>query len=180
MKWIKATLTSTGEMIGCAGWMRPGNPVHNFWRSTAADFYGWKGTLMTGEEYDEMWKGAGPKWHVEFEQADRLRQEVLGDEPHWFLAPLLTWPEYQGRGVGKRLLDWAIQQADATDPVTPMYLESAPTAVAVYRHVGFVQQEGGYNYLRRGPPKAKGFEAKDENEKVEITVIDKGTQAGLA
>jgi GNAT superfamily N-acetyltransferase len=118
--------------------MGPSNPIHNFWRNTAADFYGWKGALMTNEEYNDMWEGVGTMWHDNFEKADGLRKEVLGDEPHWFLAPLMTWSECQGRGVGKRLLEWTIQQADATDPVTPAYLESVPTAVAVYKHIIFM------------------------------------------
>jgi GNAT superfamily N-acetyltransferase len=180
-KWIKATLASTGEIIGIAGWMAPGNPIHNTWRITAADFYGWKGTLITEEEFDEMWKGVSPAWHDEVEKADGFRKDVLGDEPHWFLAPLITWPEYQGRGVGKRLLDWAIEQADATDPVTPMYLESAPTAVPVYRHVGFVQQAAEFNYLRRGPltQTTKAKEGKDDVKQVEV-IVEKEVEAAVA
>ena len=92
-------------------------------------------------------------------------------EPHWFLAPLCTWPEYQGKGVGRRLLQWAIDIADAQDPVTPLYLESADYARAVYMHMGFVPQ-GKVNMVRRGPAVVRGLEAGGDGEgeeKKEIT-----------
>jgi GNAT superfamily N-acetyltransferase len=102
-------------------------------------------------EMDEMWAGTSDAaWNVQGVEDDALRRGVLGDEPHWFLAPLLTWPEFQGRGVGKKLMNWAIEQADKEDPPTAMYLESAPTARAVYMHCGF-EPVGSYNFLRRGP-----------------------------
>ncbi|KAF2704963.1 hypothetical protein K504DRAFT_460751 [Pleomassaria siparia CBS 279.74] len=173
MKWIKATLNSTGEIIGVAGWMVPGAPVHNIWRKSAAAFYGWQDKFgWTDDEFEEWWQGPALDWDEEFEKNDGYRKELLGDEPHWYLTPLLTFPEHQGKGVGKRLLDWAIDQADATDPVTPMYLESAPTAKAVYMHVGFVEQSAGYNFLRRGPLVAKET-SKDKAEKLQVKVEEK-------
>jgi hypothetical protein len=65
--------------------------------------------------------------------------------------------------VGKKLMMWAIDQADSTDPPTPMYLESAPTARAVYMHLGFVPQ-GKVNMLRRGAAVVRGDNT-DEAEK---------------
>lgn len=112
----------------------------------------------TDAEYDEMWEHVNEDaWSGEFAVQDDIRKEVLGDEPHWYLAPLLTWPEYQGRGVGKRLMYWAIDQADKTEPATPLYLESAPTARAVYMHCGF-RPVGKVNFVRRGPAVVKGLE----------------------
>lgn len=193
MNWIKAVLTSSGEIVSIAGWMGPGNPaIHNIFRRSALEFYGWKDKMgWSDEEIDEMWEHVSDeKWNGELGQDDGVRKEVLGDELHWYLAPLVTWPEYQGRGVGKRLLDWAIQQADATDPVTPMYLESAPTARAVYMHCGFVPL-GKTNFLRRGPAVVRGLEAEDEKEKkadarkgepegVNGEVVAKETEAAVA
>lgn len=164
MKWIKAVLTSSGEVIGVAGWLAPGNPgIHNLLRRSAIDYYGWKEKMRwSDEEIDEMWEHVSDEnWNVQFGRDDDIRRELLGDEPHWYLAPLFTWPEYQGRGVGTKLLYWAIDQADATEPVTPMYLESAPTARAVYMHCGFVPQ-GEYNFLRRGPAIVRGLEVEEE------------------
>lgn len=116
-------------------------------------------------------------WSATFAKDDITRSEVTNGEPHWYLAPLLTWPEYQGRGIGKKLLVWAMDQADATEPKTPMYLESAPTARAVYMHCGFVPQ-GEYNMLRRGPAVVRGLEVEEgksgedgkKMENVDVTV----------
>lgn len=163
LKWIKAVLVSTGEIVGIAGWMAPGNPVHTHLRRSAIYFYGFKESMgWSEEEIDEMWEHVSDEaWDGEISMSDQLRKDILGDEPHWHLAPLMTWPAYQGRGIGKRLLDWAIEQADATDPPTPMFLESAPHARAVYMHCGFVPQ-GESNMVRRGPAIVRGLEADDE------------------
>ncbi|KAH7402842.1 acyl-CoA N-acyltransferase [Pyrenochaeta sp. MPI-SDFR-AT-0127] len=193
MKWIKAVLTSSGETIGIAGWMGPGNPeIHNIFRRSAIDHYGWKEKMgWSDEEIDEMWEHVSDEgWNGTFGKDDGIRKDVLGDEPHWYLAPLLTWPKYQGRGVGKKLLDWAINQADATDPVTPMYLESAPSARPVYMHCGFVPQ-GETNFVRRGPAIVRGLEAEDEElgkedalkgklADVDVTAKAKGTETDVA
>jgi GNAT superfamily N-acetyltransferase len=176
----------TGDIIGCAGWTAPGNPVHNFFRKTAIDFYGWREQYnCSDEEFEELWSGVDLKnWDGQFSKDDDLRKDVFGDEPHWYLAPLYTFPGWQGRGVGKLLLNWAIEQADATDPVTPLYLESAPTARAVYMHCGFVPL-GEYNFLRRGPAIVRGLEAeegKDDEKaaKVSIDVVAAETESSLA
>ncbi|KAF2844982.1 hypothetical protein T440DRAFT_297360 [Plenodomus tracheiphilus IPT5] len=166
MKWMKAVLTSTNETIGVAGWMAPSNPgIHNIFRRSAIDYYSWRQSMgWTDQEVDEMWSHTDDEaWSVTFGTDDETREEVLGGERHWYLAPLLTWPGWQGKGVGKRLLTWAIEQADGTDPVTPLYLESAPTARAVYMHCGFVPQ-GEYNFVRRGPAVVKGLEGDGKAE----------------
>ncbi|KAI8938752.1 hypothetical protein NX059_004619 [Plenodomus lindquistii] len=174
MKWIKAVLTSTNETIGVAGWMSPGNPeIHNMFRRSAIDHYGWKEKMgWTDEEVDEMWSHTDDEaWSKQFAKDDDTRKEIFGEERHWYLAPLITWPKYQGRGVGKKLLSWAIEQADSTEPVTPLYLESAPTARAVYMHCGFVPQ-GAVNFVRRGPAVVKGLEG-DDKEKSEVSKREK-------
>ncbi|KAF2000652.1 hypothetical protein P154DRAFT_192352 [Amniculicola lignicola CBS 123094] len=169
INWVKATLTTTGQIIGVAGWVAPGNPIHNHFRKSAVDFYGWREKLgWSDEEFEEMWKGVDLEaWDGTFSKDDETRKEVLGEEEHWYLAPLYTLPGFQGRGVGTRLLDWAFKQADATSPVTPCYLESAPTARAVYMHAGFVPV-GNINFVRRGPRKV----TEEEMQKVHAKVVD--------
>jgi GNAT superfamily N-acetyltransferase len=161
--WLKATYVPTGEIVGAACWMAPGLPVHSMLRRDAYEFYGWREKLnMTQEDVEELWKSVDHvAWDNLADNDDKTREELLGNEPHWYLAPLFTWPEWQGRGVGKLLMQWAIEQADATDPVTPMYLESSAYARAVYMHTGFVPQ-GARNMVRRGPAVVKGLEAEDE------------------
>ena len=46
-------------------------------------------------------------------------------------------PEYQGRGVASLLLKEVIDIADAQDPPTALYLESAPKAKTFYPKLGF-------------------------------------------
>lgn len=189
MHWVKAVYVPTNEIIGIAGWMGPGNPAHCIWRKSAWDFYGWQDQFgVSDEEFEEMWKGVNSDvWDENLAKADGIRQELMGEEPHWYLAPLFTWPEYQGRGVAKLLLQWAIEKADATNPVTPLYLESMPYARAVYMHAGFVPQ-GESNFIRRGPAVVRGLEAEDEvnkseglkGEKVDVEVVATEAEAQLA
>jgi GNAT superfamily N-acetyltransferase len=178
MNWIKAVHKPTSTIIGVAGWAGPDLPIHNIFRRSATDFYGWREKMSwTDAEIEEMWSHVNDaKWSEQFAKDDGVRRDIVEGKPHWYLAPLLTFPEWQGRGVGKKLLNWAIEQADATDPPTPMYLESRPTARAVYMHVGFVPQ-GEYNFLRRGPAIVKGLEDdtdvnKDDTGKEKLSVVD--------
>jgi GNAT superfamily N-acetyltransferase len=165
IKWIKAVLPSTNDIMGVACWTTPGVPVLAHFRRDAVDFFKWQDKMKwTNAELDEMWAGVSDEqWNGQQIEYDKIRREVMGDEPHWFLSPVITWPEYQGRGVGKKLMMWAIDQADSTDPPTPMYLESAPTARAVYMHLGFVPH-GKVNMLRRGAAVVRGDNT-DEAEK---------------
>jgi GNAT superfamily N-acetyltransferase len=165
MKWVKATYVPKNEMIGMAGWMGPGNPVHNVWCRSAVDFYGFKEHMgWSDDEVDEMWKDTAVEaWDGQFRGDDGRREDTMKGEPHWFLAPLCVWPEYQGKGVGRRLIQWAIDIADMQDPVTPLYLESVDYARAVYMHMGFVPQ-GKVNLVRRGPAVVRGLEAEGAGE----------------
>jgi GNAT superfamily N-acetyltransferase len=165
MKWVKAVYSPTGEIVGVAGWFAPGMPTHNIIRRSAVDFYDFK-SIMGWSDADvaEMWTGVDVEaWDKQFGDCDGVRKEVMGEEPHWFLAPLLTWPEFQGRGVGTMLLRWAMEQADRTEPPTAMYLESSKTARAVYLHHGWVPV-GEVNMVRRGPVGVKGEAEKEESE----------------
>ncbi|KAF2639437.1 acyl-CoA N-acyltransferase [Massarina eburnea CBS 473.64] len=173
IRWIVAKHIPTGEIIGCAAWTAPGNPVHNFFRKTAVDFYGWRDQYnCSDEEFDEVWSGVNMEnWDGGFARNDDVRKDLLGDEPHWYLVFLYTFPEWQGRGVGKLLLNWAIDQADATDPVTPMYLESAPSARGVYMHCGFVPQ-GEHNFLRRGPAIVRELKAEEGKEDAKAAPVN--------
>jgi GNAT superfamily N-acetyltransferase len=173
MHWIKAVHTATGTIIGAAAWADPTLPVHNIFRSSAFTFYGWKEKMgWTDAEVAEIFSHTDDEvWSGGHKKDDEIRSKVVG-EPHWYLALLITWPEWQGRGVGKRLLNWAIQQADAEVPPTPMYLESSASARAVYMHVGFVPQ-GEANFLRKGPKVVEGLEVGNEQRKKAESKTDK-------
>ena len=73
-----------------------------------------------------------------------------------YLAPLFVLDKFRGRGIGRQLLDYAINQADARSPPIALYLEALPNARPVYLHLGFVPREGKERELvlvRRGPVK---------------------------
>lgn len=150
--FMKAVLASTGEPIGAACWGRPDtNSTHEPFRRSALAFYNWQTSLGWSDAgVDEMWASIADSWHEGPAKDDEERAQVMKGEPHWYLALLITWPDFQGRGVARRLLDWATKQADATEPATAMYLKSSEMARRVYMHVGFVPV-GEKTMVRRGP-----------------------------
>ncbi|KAF2849690.1 acyl-CoA N-acyltransferase [Plenodomus tracheiphilus IPT5] len=168
-QWIKAVYIPTNEIAGIANWTTPGMPVHIHFRRSASALYGWQDKMNWSDaEVDEMWEHVSDEaWNGTSEKDDALRKELMGNEPHWHLAPLATVPKFQGRGVGGKLLKWAFERADATVPPTPLYLESAPTARGVYMRYGFVPV-GEANFVRRGPVGKDG----EGNERVERKEVE--------
>lgn len=151
--WIKAVHIPTNTIIGTACWTGPNAPIVCPNRRDAFTFYGWREKLgWSDAEIGELFAHIdSDAWSGRHQRDDAVRSELLGDEPHWYLSLLLTWPEWQGRGVARKLLIWAIEQADKETPPVPMYLETSAKARAIYEHVGFVQQGEGKVYIRRGP-----------------------------
>ncbi|KAH6620530.1 hypothetical protein C7974DRAFT_235789 [Boeremia exigua] len=187
MHWIKAVHVSTNTIIGAAAWAGPDLPVHNIFRRSAIKFYGWQEKLgWSDADIDEMYAHVDDEaWSGGHARNDELRNSVMNSEPHWYLASLFTWPEWQGRGVAKRLLDWATLQADAEQPPTPIYLEASAMSKAVYVHVGFVQQ-GEKNYVRRGPRVVEAVGEKEQGHveskagKIEVEVVANKLEADMA
>lgn len=151
--WVKAVHVPTNTIIGAACWTGPDAPIVCPFRRDAFTLYGWREELgWSDEQIDELFKHVDPDaWSGRHQRDDAVRKELLGGERHWYLVLLLTWPEWQGRGVARRLLDWGIYRADAQEPPSAMYLETSTKAKRVYEHVGFVQQGEGKVMIRRGP-----------------------------
>jgi ribosomal protein S18 acetylase RimI-like enzyme len=62
--------------------------------------------------------------------------DKTASEPHWYLSMLGVSPEYQGQGLGGKLLQPVLQEADRTN--MPCYLETSTTgAVRFYQRQGF-------------------------------------------
>jgi GNAT superfamily N-acetyltransferase len=155
-----------------------GMPIHNVWRRSATDFFGFRAKMGWGDaDVEEMWRGVDIEaWDGHIGGNDDIRAEVLKDEPHWFLAPLMTQPEWQGRGIASKLMGWAIEQADK-EGGQPMYLESAPTARNVYLRFDF-EPIGEANLIRRGP---RGRVKRERvGEKVGLVVAGKEVEEGIA
>lgn len=76
--------------------------------------------------------------------------------PDWSLDYLYLEPEIQGRGIGSRVLDWMLAEADtAGAPVIVEVLRNSP-AIRLYERAGFKQYDvKDYDvYLRRTPVQA--------------------------
>lgn len=151
LKWIKALHTQTGECMGMACWTVPGATVHNPFIKSAIKAYAWDAKMgWTPAEIEDMFAHVSEvEWDAAIVRNDVRRAEYFKGEGHWFLAPVCTWPKWQGKGVGRKLLAWGIEQADETVPATPVYLESAPTARGFYERLGF-EAVGEKTFVRRG------------------------------
>lgn len=95
--------------------------------------------------------GPGP-----FSEEEVERLVVLGGimadahphEPHWYLNVVSTLPSHQGQGLGSRILQPVLAEADAEGH--PCYLESSnPRNISLYLRHGFV--ETGRLPLPEGP-----------------------------
>jgi GNAT superfamily N-acetyltransferase len=165
LHWIKA-VTSTGDLAGVACWVAPGAPIHSHFRRDAIGAFAWDEKMgWSAEDVDAMWSHVDQaNWSDRFKMDDQRRVDVLEGEPHWYLAPLFTMPEFRGCGAARALLEWAIHQADAESPPTAMWLESRPDAMGLYEKVGF-KRLGQYWFLRRGPSGEDKVEGEGQKEK---------------
>lgn len=142
---LKAVDVKTGELMGFAGWHVP-VPKEDFVNMWSVPSHVQRGLReqpgWSQEDVEEMWKGVlTEKYNAEFDMYDKVRAEEMGDEQHWFLAPLFVFEQFRGRGVGSLLMQYAIDLADRHDPPQAMVLEAMPNARPVYMHYGFEPPE---------------------------------------
>ncbi|TLD25993.1 acyl-CoA N-acyltransferase [Venturia nashicola] len=159
-KWMKATLVGKPDVaIGHAGWLIPNSKhIPNHWRRDAAEKLGWaEKEGWTREEQDQLWSHVNLEaWQGAFLGTDDIREELMCNTPHWFLAPLWVLPEFQGRGVSSLLMKDVLEIADAQHPSIPIYLEAKPEARPIYEHLGFIGVQGKpVQMIRRGPKEAR-------------------------
>jgi len=71
------------------------------------------------------------------ELIEKTKKEILGEDEQrvWYLASLAVDPEFKGKGIASKLVQWGVDKAEEAG--LPAYLESSPAAVGVYRRVGF-------------------------------------------
>lgn len=149
--FVKAVLALTGETVGAACWGHPDpKTTQDAFRRSALSYYGWQASLGWSDVFvDEIWSGVSPDWESVIVRDDEERAKVMQGEAHWYLALLITWPEYQGRGVASRLIAWGLQRADGGDEATPAYLKTSAKGRKVYERFGFVGV-GESSMVRRG------------------------------
>lgn len=90
----------------------------------------------------EIYEHHSEAWRPQFCRFEEGRLNEMGATPHFYLAPLCVRPEYQGRGVGRKLLMWGLERADAADPQIPCVLEALSKARGMYVKFGYEDTEG--------------------------------------
>lgn len=85
--------------------------------------------------------------------AEMQLHDQFAPEPHWYLGMLGVSPQYQGQGIGGRLLQPVLEKADRTQ--TPCYLETTtPSAVRFYQRHGFeVVHKTAFTWAMKRYPK---------------------------
>ena len=77
--------------------------------------------------------------HLKAMQGERLVGVVLVKQ-FWNLCSLFVDPGMQRRGVGRALLEEAVQQCRGRSPKDALWLNAAPAAIPFYRRLGFVER----------------------------------------
>ncbi|GAA5853438.1 hypothetical protein JCM8547_002457 [Rhodosporidiobolus lusitaniae] len=148
---MKAVAPGSSRVGAVAFWHRPGAAVSNCQKRNVAGM-----ADETDEDREAYEQYDWERWNSILQQYDDVRRRTMGDEPHWYLGPMFTHPDFQGQGLAGQLLQHAINLADAHDPAQPMYLEASPAGMPVYTRYGWVRIEGTPTaMLRRVPPAAK-------------------------
>ncbi|KAI1325120.1 putative GNAT family acetyltransferase [Xylariaceae sp. FL0255] len=110
----------------------------------AVAFAKWSHPVHPSEEYVE------PPWNwpegtdldtlgAWIAKATEAENRSVGDTPCYHLFFIGTDPSYTGRGAGKLLVQWGIDQSEATG--APLYLESTVEAAHFYENNGFTAKE---------------------------------------
>ena len=124
---VYGVVHTTPAVEGAACWLTPGNTKVTLWR-----------LLRTGLGLQRAVAGFNPKARKAFMATltymDGIH-ERQGLGPHWYLWALGVEPGRQGKGIGSRLIQSALAQAD--EGGVPCYLETETE-----RNVAFYQKHG--------------------------------------
>lgn len=105
------------------------------------------------------------RWQAQPEQCVHLKATAGGQivgvvlvKDFWNLCSLFVAPEWQGRGVGRALLEAAGQACAGRSPKSALFLNAAPNAVGFYERLGFIVRESrqplppGFRAMQRQLP----------------------------
>ena len=132
---------TTPEMEGAACWLSPGNTRVTLWRA-----------LRTGLGLQRAVARFNAQARREFVAATAYIDEIhkhKAPEPHWYLWALGVEPHFQGQGIGGRLVQPVLTQADKDG--VPCYLETQTE-----RNVAFYQKRG-FEVVSDGLVPEQGF-----------------------
>ena len=70
-----------------------------------------------------------------------LKRRVLQGQKHYLLENLATHPDYRGKGLASRLVEWVFPQADSENALVYLDTASDNPAVRMYQRLGFQEQD---------------------------------------
>ncbi|MCJ1481956.1 hypothetical protein MMC06_002117 [Schaereria dolodes] len=70
-----------------------------------------------------------------FGELAKMRRQLMGYRPHYYLEMLGTLPECQGRGAAGQLIRWGLEQADRDG--VEAYIEASPVGAPIYERFGW-------------------------------------------
>ncbi|KAK8057688.1 acyl-CoA N-acyltransferase [Apiospora saccharicola] len=107
-------------------------------------FAKWSHPVLPGEDHIEppwIWPEGTDLDTLEawIAKAAEVESRSLGDAPCYHLSFIGTDPTFGHRGAGQLLVQWGIQQSNASG--SPLYLESTVEAAPFYEKMGFTAGE---------------------------------------
>jgi GNAT superfamily N-acetyltransferase len=112
------------KLVGVAAWLPPGVPIPTNGRRAAA---------QARRVFPAIVRS--PQRRIGYRLMNELPKHHL-HEPHWYLAVLATDPSWQGRGVGRALLEPVLATCD--EQGLPAYLETQKESnLPYYGRYGF-------------------------------------------
>ncbi|PYI11678.1 hypothetical protein BO78DRAFT_303362 [Aspergillus sclerotiicarbonarius CBS 121057] len=119
------------------------NPSSAFLKVTAADgviaaFAKWRLPVpqAPGDKNKTIWPPSSDADLCErfFQVMESEKKSVMGEKEYFYLDMLGTRPEFNGRGIGSRLLRWGLDRADTAGVET--FLASTPQGRGLYERYG--------------------------------------------
>lgn len=122
---------TTSDLQGIAAWLPPGafssHPLGLLQMALQLQLYALPSKVG--------WNRLG-RWLNLLSVTEQAHQQDMGDLPHWYLGMMVVHPNFQGQGVGSRLLRPILQQA--SDRGLACYLATfTEQAVCFYQKNGF-------------------------------------------
>ena len=118
-RYVKATDVQSGKIVGWANW--------RFFEDPA------KPLIPSRREWDPPANIALGKYF--FGALEERRRESMKGEKYFLMAILMTLPGYQRNGIGGKLLEWGLEQAD--EKGYRCWIDSSPEGSGLYKKHGW-------------------------------------------